>query len=110
MISLRAAIPLAFGLLFGAGSAQAAPIRPPLSPEPAPLVEKVHGTHRACRYSPAMDWWHRHVGRYNRPVSCGYRTYSPYYEPYWYAPYYGPGITLRFGHGHRFRGPRRHRR
>lgn len=80
----------------------------------APLVQKVHGDHRSCRWY--HGWLHRHVGRHDRAVSCRYyRYYGPYYD--------GSTIRFRFGdhdrrrfrhhdrdhHGDRDRGPRRHR-
>jgi hypothetical protein len=103
-------IPAGLALLVWAGSAQAAVVRPELSTGPAgAIVEKVHGTHRGCRYSAALDW-HRHVGPYNRAVSCAYRYYDPFdYDPYWYAPYYGPGITFYFGDRRRYHRVRPHR-
>jgi hypothetical protein len=69
------------------GSTQAAPIRLERSTEGAAIVDKVHGTHRTCRYSRASGW-HRHVGRYDRPVSCGSYGYYDYDEPFYYGPFF----------------------
>jgi len=99
-----------FLALVPAATASAAPS----APGPSPLrsagdesgVVKVHGYHRACRWGPGRGWWHRHVGPYGRPVPCGrYRHYRYYYGPHWH----GPGITLRFGHRHRFHRHHHHR-
>jgi hypothetical protein len=59
------------------------------------MIEKVHGTHRSCVYSHARGW-HRHVGPYNRTVSCGYPYY--YEDPFWGSP----GITFWFGPSPRY--------
>jgi hypothetical protein len=96
------AIPVGLVLLLVAAPALAAPVGPQLAVEAPTAVHKVHGSHRACRYSSRWDWWHRHVGRHRRAVDCG-RRYYYYEEPYWY----GPGITFHFGDRHRFH--RRHR-
>lgn len=69
------------GLLCWANSSQASPVPPSIATEGAGIVEKVHGTHRTCRYSPALDWWHRHIGPYNRAISCGSYSYDYYDEP-----------------------------
>ena len=66
------------------GSANALPAIP-AGAEPTPLVQKVHGGHRACVW---RRWWHRHVGPYDRPVSCD-RVYG--------SRYGGPSVYLRFG-------------
>jgi hypothetical protein len=61
----------AIGLL--ASAAVAAPLGPrPTPPEAEALVEKVHGCHRRCRWGPRRGW-HRHVGRFCRPVRWGCR-------------------------------------
>jgi hypothetical protein len=85
---------LAVGLW--AGSAQAAPVHPELgavtTAAAEPLVQKVHGFHRSCRYS-AVTGWHRHLPS-GRLVSCG-----PYYYDDDYYDF--PGIYFYFGDGHR---------
>ena len=69
------------------GSAHAMPNVPRVGAEPLlPLVQKAHGGHRACVW---RRWWHRHVGPYDRPVSCD-RVYGGGY-------YGGPSVILRFG-------------
>jgi hypothetical protein len=95
------AIPAGLVLLLVAAPAQAAPVGPQLAVQPPTAVHKVHGSHRSCQYSPRSDWWRRHIGPYRRAIDCG-RQYYYYDDPYWY----GPGITLRFGDRHRFRGHR----
>lgn len=103
-------MPSVVSLVFAAGlvallaaPATAAPVSPSL-PDVTELsqVQKVHGFHRRCRWGPYRGWWHRHL--YNgRAVGC-----RRYYRSYGYYPYYGPGVTLRFGgrhhhhHHHRF--------
>jgi hypothetical protein len=76
------------GLLFWAGSSQAASVPPAITTEGTAIIDKVHGTHRACRYSPATGWWHRHVGRYNRAVSCDSYSYDSYDEPFYFGPFF----------------------
>lgn len=100
-------------LLSWAGSTQAAPMRSELTTGGATIVDKAHGTHRACRYSPALDWWHRHVGPYNRGVSCGSYGYYDYDEPFYFGPFFFEPyqfrerrITPRFRDGGRFDGRR----
>jgi hypothetical protein len=68
------------------GSATAMPKVPLAGAEPTALIQKVHGGHRACVW---RRWWHRHVGPYDRPVSCD-RVYGSGY-------YGGPSLYLRFG-------------
>jgi hypothetical protein len=83
------AIPLGgLGLLCWASLSQAAPVPPAIATEGAGIIHKVHGTHRACRYSPALDWWHRHVGPYNQGVSCGPYRYYEYDGPFYYQPFF----------------------
>jgi hypothetical protein len=106
MIRYWPTIPASLALLMFAGAVNAAPVRPELGTAPAPLVEKVHGTHRSCAFSYALGW-HRHIGPYNRSASCG----SPYYyydDPFWDSP----GITFWFGPGPRYYRdrPQRHYR
>ena len=67
------------------GSASGMPNVPLAGAEPTALVQKVHGGHRACVW---RRWWHRHVGPYDRPVSCD-RVYG--------GRYGGPSVYLRFG-------------
>jgi hypothetical protein len=92
-------VPASLTLLVAMNTAQAAPLRPELTIEPFAMIEKVHGTHRSCVYSPARGW-HRHVSRYNRAVGCGYPYYydSPFYDPFWGSP----GITFWFGPSPRY--------
>ena len=62
----------AVGLL--ASAAAAAPLGPRLAPpaEAGSLVQKVHRCHDRCRWGPRRGW-HRHVGRFCRPVRWGCR-------------------------------------
>jgi hypothetical protein len=58
---------MSLALLLCAGSVQAGPFPPELTPETA--IVKVHGDHRDCRYS-RLRGWHRHVGSSDRAVDC----------------------------------------
>ncbi|MFO1169559.1 MAG: hypothetical protein U1E49_01170 [Hyphomicrobiaceae bacterium] len=98
----------------GAGPAPAASLGgiAPASPagSVAPLVEKVHGYHRRCRWSSRLGS-HRH--RYGRVRFCDdgpgiYFNFGYYYGPYLY---WGPPIASYRGHrrGRRIEG-HRHRR
>jgi hypothetical protein len=86
MISHWPAILGGLGLLFWAGASQAASVPPAIAAEGTGIVEKVHGTHRSCRYSRAFGL-HRHVGRYNRAVSCDSYSYDYYDEPFYFGPF-----------------------
>lgn len=100
MKSLSRLLPACLAVALWSGTTQAAPFAPELNVKSGAL-EKVHGTHRSCRYSPASGWAHRHIGPYNRAVSCGYSGYDYDYDvtPFWFAPYYGRSIGPRIYRG-----------
>jgi hypothetical protein len=102
MIRLWPAIPASFALLMSLNSANAAPLRPQLTTGSLSMIEKVHGTHRTCVYSPALGW-HRHIRPYNRAAMCGSLYY--YEDPFWDLP----GITFWFGPSTRYYRDRSYR-
>lgn len=105
---------IAASVLLGPAAAQAAPVSGLAPAVPganvAPLIEKVHGYHRRCRWS---NRWGSHRHRPGRVRFCDDGPGIGFSFGYYYGPYLYWGPPLRSYRGH-FRGRRvegrRHRR
>lgn len=101
-------------VLFGSASSQAASVGGLIPVEPiagsAPMVEKIHGYHRRCRWS---NRWGSHRHRRGRVRDCDDGPGIGFSFGYYYGPYlyWGPPLSSYRGHrrGRRVDGRRRHR-